>query len=224
VDQRSESSRHAGVAVVVLLAAGAALLIGALLVRHPSPPGAAARGTRPPSPSAATRTQDAGPATSVADRIRGPALPRSAPTSLRVPRLGLDRPLVRLGVDPAGALEPPQHPEDVGWFTGSVTPGETGPAVLAGHVTWNGVPAVFFRLGAMRVGDRLEVDRADGRTATFEVVEVRRYAKSRFPTQRVYGAVDHAALRLITCGGRYDARRHRYADNVVVFADLVRGR
>ena len=40
-----------------------------------------------------------------------------------------------------------------------------------------------------------------------------------------YGAIDHAGLRLITCGGTYDAARHRYLDNVVVFARLeaVRG-
>ena len=44
--------------------------------------------------------------------------------------------------------------------------------------------------------------------------------KSQFPTHAVYGAIDHAGLRLITCGGTYDAASHRYLDNVVVFARL----
>jgi hypothetical protein len=54
---------------------------------------------------------------------------------------------------------------------------------------------------------------------------VARFSKSRFPSRAVYGAIDHAGLRLITCGGTYDAARHRYLDNVVVFAKLeaVRG-
>jgi hypothetical protein len=160
----------------------------------------------------------------VGDRLEGPSLRHSLPSTLRVRRLGLDQPLVRLGVDGAGALEPPGRPEDVGWFTGSVTPGETGPSVIAGHVTWNGVPAAFFRLGAMHRGDGVEVGRADGSTAVFAVTSVRRYPKTHFPTARVYGPTDHAALRLITCGGRYDADRHRYDDNVVVFARLVGAR
>ena len=92
--------------------------------------------------------------------------------------------------------------------------------MIAGHVTWNGTPAVFYRLGTMREGDAVLVNRKDGRTAVFTVTRVARFSKSRFPTKAVYGEVDHAALRLITCGGTYDQSRHRYLDNVVVFARL----
>ena len=85
--------------------------------------------------------------------------------------------------------------------------------------------AVFHRLGTMRRGDQVTVTRKDGKTAVFTVSRVARFSKSRFPSRAVYGAIDHAGLRLITCGGTYDAARHRYLDNVVVFARLetVRG-
>ena len=49
---------------------------------------------------------------------------------------------------------------------------------------------------------------------------VRRFRKSQFPTRLVYGNTDHAALRLITCGGPFDSAGH-YRDNVVVLASLV---
>ena len=41
----------------------------------------------------------------------------------------------------------------------------------------------------------------------------------------MYGPIDHAGLGLITYGGTYDAARHKYLDNVVIFAKLeaVRG-
>ena len=94
-----------------------------------------------------------------------------------------------------------------------------GPAVIAGHVTWNG-PAVFYRLGTMRRGDQVSVTRKDGKTAVFTVTRVTQFSKSRFPTRAVYGPIDHAGLRLITCGGTYDKARSRYLDNVVVFAKL----
>jgi len=85
--------------------------------------------------------------------------------------------------------------------------------------------AVFHRLGTMRRGDQVTVTRKDGKAAVFTVTRVARFSKSRFPTRAVYGQIDHAGLRLITCGGTYDFARHRYLDNVVVFARLeaVRG-
>jgi hypothetical protein len=54
---------------------------------------------------------------------------------------------------------------------------------------------------------------------------VDQFPRSRFPSDAVYGAIDHAGLRLITCGGSYDAASNSYRDNVIVFArlDAVRG-
>ena len=147
-----------------------------------------------------------------------------------VDRLGIDagegfikQDVLRLGSD--GAMEVPQNPARAGWFSGGPTPGALGPAVIAGHVTWNGAPAVFYRLSTLRPGDQVTVTRKDGRTAVFNVTGVARFSKSQFPSRAVYGPIDHAGLRLVTCGGTYDAARPRYLDNVVVFAKLeaVRG-
>jgi sortase (surface protein transpeptidase) len=137
-----------------------------------------------------------------------------------IPKLGVRSRLVDLGLERNGAMEVPKDPADAGWFSGGPTPGALGPAVIAGHVTWDGAPAVFHRLGTMRRGDRVTVTREDGRAAIFTVTRVDQFSKSRFPSRRVYGAIDHAGLRLITCGGTYDAARRRYLDNVIVFAKL----
>ena len=152
-------------------------------------------------------------------------LPESDPVVVSIPRIGLRPRLVELGLDQGGAMEVPQDPARAGWFSHGAAPGALGPAVIAGHVTWDGVPAVFSRLGTMRAGDRVSVTRKDGKTAVFVVSKVARFSKSRFPSRAVYGPIDHAGLRLITCGGSYDASRHRYLDNVIVFAKLqaVRG-
>ena len=64
-------------------------------------------------------------------------------------------------------------------------------------------------------------DRDNGVVAVFEVTRVERYPKSSFPTDVVFGAIDHAGLRLITCGGDYEHAAHRYSDNVVAFARLT---
>jgi sortase (surface protein transpeptidase) len=127
-----------------------------------------------------------------------------------------------LGVDGNGAMEVPQDPAEAGWYALGPPPGALGPAVIAGHVTWNQTPAVFFRLGTLRPGDRVEVARKDGVTAVFTVTRVATFPKTRFPTRSVFGSTDHAGLRLITCGGAYDSANHRYLRNVVVYARLLR--
>ena len=118
-------------------------------------------------------------------------------------------------------MQVPLDPATAGWYRLGPTPGELGPAVIAGHVTWNQAAGVFFRLSELRGGDSVEVARDDDRVAVFEVTHVARYEKSKFPTRAVFGGVDHAGLRLITCGGEFDSSSHRYRDNVVAFAKLV---
>jgi len=154
----------------------------------------------------------------VRDKITGLVLPESDPVALSIPRIGVQSTLVGLGLDMDGAMEVPQDPDQPGWFSRGATPGALGPAVIAGHVTWDGAPVIFHRLGTLRRGDQVTVTREDGKTAIFTVSRVARFSKSRFPSRDVYGAIDHAGLRLITCGGTYDAARRRYLDNIVVFA------
>jgi sortase (surface protein transpeptidase) len=138
-----------------------------------------------------------------------------------IPRIRVASPLVRLGVDSTGAMEVPADPARPGWYDLGPTPGALGPAVIAGHVTWNRSPAVFYELAKLRPGDRVVVDRADGLKAVFAVRRVTRFQKRHFQTREVFGPLNRAGLRLITCGGTYDGAAHRYLANVVVFATLV---
>jgi sortase (surface protein transpeptidase) len=179
----------------------------------PSTPSTSPAASKPIPERASRADQD------VRDQITGLVLPESDPVAVAIPRIGVRSRLVKLGLDPDGAMELPDPPV-AGWFSRGATPGALGPAVISGHVTWDGAPAVFYRVGTMRPGDRVTVTRKDGRTAVFTVSRVARFSKSQFPSGAVYGPIDHAGLRLITCGGTYDAARHKYLDNVVVFAKL----
>src|SRR4051794_6634361 len=190
-----------GSAVVGLLLIFAAL--GRPSVSQPAPaasvePRGSATGSRP-TPEAtpgraephAGRTRTQAGQRVIRDRISGPRLPESDPLTVAIPRIDVRSPLVRLGLGAGGELEVPQNPARAGWFTEGAAPGALGPAVIAGHVTWNGVPAVFYRLGRLQPGDQVTVDRSDGRTAVFTVNRVDQFPKSRFPTKAVYGPIDH---------------------------------
>ena len=76
--------------------------------------------------------------------------------------------------------------------------------------------------GALRPGASVDVTRADGSTAHFTVDRVERYPKNAFPSVEVYGDTTHRSeLRLITCGGSFDAASGHYRDNIFAYAHLL---
>ena len=94
--------------------------------------------------------------------------------------------------------------------------------MILGHVdSAEHGPGVFFDLGALQAGDEVAVTREDGTVAVFAVDRVEVHPKDEFPTIDVYGNTDDAQLRLITCGGDFDASARSYEDNVIVFATLT---
>ncbi|WP_443060383.1 class F sortase [Streptomyces sp. NBC_00459] len=209
--------RFTNLAIAVVTVA--ALCSGAWLVRSGGETHA------PPQPSAAqARTQPTHPE-SVRPESASPALPPSQPLRIRIPAIGVNAPLTGLGLTPTGSLDvPPAEREDLaGWYEAGTTPGESGTAIVAGHVDNADGPSVFYRLGALEKGVAIEVERLDGSTARFTVDAVEVYDTKDFPDEKVYGAAKRAELRVITCGGRY-SRSTGYQGNVVVFAHLTGSR
>jgi sortase (surface protein transpeptidase) len=147
---------------------------------------------------------------------------RSArPVLLVIPAIGISARIIRLGTTAAGTLRVPASTTVAGWYRSSPPPGAIGSSVIAGHVDSRSGPGVFFRLDALRPGDRIYVRRADGTLAVFAVQSRHRYAKDRFPARTIYGPTAGAQLRLITCGGAFDPALRSYLANVVVYAALV---
>ena len=206
---RSLRARVAGIAGVLLIVAGTAAVGVAVAAQVHAPQ---------PSRSAAGVTGSS---------ARGPSLPRSLPVSVHIPAIGVDSKLLHLGLNSDGTIQVPSLQTSSGeaaWYKYSATPGQIGSSVIEGHVDSFQGPAVFFRLGALRPGDTIDVTLADGITAIFRVTGVREYAKSRFPAKAIYGATDFAALRLITCGGAFDYATGHYLSSTVVFASLTSSR
>ncbi|MCL8013507.1 class F sortase [Streptomyces sp. AS02] len=172
-----------------------------------------------------TRGSHTEPRSPNATRPAAPALPPSPPDRIRIPAIRVDAPLMGLGLTKTGSLDvPPAERKNLaGWYEAGTTPGETGTAIVAGHVDNADGPAVFYRLGALKKGSLIEVDRRDGGTALFSVDAVEVYDAKGFPDEKVYGAAPRPELRVITCGGGY-SRTTGYQGNVVVFAHLTGSR
>lgn len=179
------------------------------------------------TPTAAPATAN-GPSAG-AQALPGPQpIPSAAvvtPVRLVAATIGVDESaLVPLDRDPGtGELDAPVDFHRAGYYRDGPAPGDPGPAVVAAHVDDRAGPAVFLRLRELAVGDPVEVTRSDGTVVEFRVDAVEQYPKDAFPTQAVYGPQPGPSLRLITCGGTFDAAARSYRDNVVVYASTVVG-
>lgn len=190
----------------VLLAAS--LLVGCSAAASPTDPAAApalaspsVKTPRPAAPSAAA-----------------PRAVSSPPVRVQISRIGVDAPLIDLGLAADGTMEVPEDFDEVGWFTGGGRPGGPGPVVIAGHVDSPTGPAVFIRLRELAPGDTVDVADSVGVVHQYVVTAVADYPKAAFPTSAVFGATAADELRLITCGGVFDASAGSYEDNRVVYA------
>jgi hypothetical protein len=122
---------------------------------------------------------------------------------------------------PDGTVQKPTRWERAGWYAPGTRPGDPGSAVILGHVDSKRGPAVFFRLRELRRGDMVTIGRADGSSVRFVVQRTQQHLKDRFPTDDVYYPTLAPALRLVTCGGEFDATIGRYRSNLIVFATMA---
>jgi hypothetical protein len=152
-----------------------------------------------------------------------PPIPASVPVRIEIAQLGVSAPVTRLGLNKDGTVQVPplQDHNLAGWYTGSVTPGQSGSSVILGHVDSYDGASVFYAIKNLKPGDLVKVVRADGSTAVFAVDGVQKVAKVAFPSDAVYGNTAYPSLRLITCGGPFDAATGEYQDNIVVYAHLA---
>ncbi|MFC5668008.1 class F sortase [Kitasatospora misakiensis] len=192
------------------LAVGAALVLGAWLLRD------GGHLALPPAPGAGQALSGFAPVSVV------PPLGPSRPTRIRIPAVRLDAPVTGLGLDRDGHLQtPPEENRNLaGWYRDGATPGQRGTAIIAGHVDNGSGPAVFYDLGALHRGDRIEILREDGRTAVYQLYAIEVHDRKDFPDDRVYRQAADAQLRVITCGGAYSEERG-YDGNVVAYGFLA---
>lgn len=214
-----------GAFAVLLVALGIILLsVGLRAQQHAPQPPASAAGTYAANAPASNTPSTSSGSVVAGDTSKGLILPRSIPIELSIPAIGVRSSLLKLGINSDHTVQVPPL-DDVwkaGWYRYSPSPGQLGPAILLGHIdSAQSGPGVFFKLGALRKGNTVSVRRADNIVAVFRVDAVAEYPKNRFPTLKVYGNTDNAALRLITCGGKFDFSARSYEDNIVAYASLV---
>src|SRR5690606_28512261 len=89
--------------------------------------------------------------------------------------LQIDARVKRMIAQSDGELTAPRNINDAGWYDGSVMPGEAGTSLLVGHVFGNTKPGVFNRIGNLREGETIQIERGDGKILDFTVASIERF-------------------------------------------------
>jgi hypothetical protein len=199
-----------------------ALAVVLMLAGCGSTPGAAP--SVPTSSAVPARSATAAP-TPVADVPVTAATPTPArhsvpPVRVAAPAIGVDMPVVSVGVETGGFMELPPDPAVAGWYRFGADPSSPdGNVVISAHVDAPDKPiGPFSRLRELPVGQAIEVTDAAGAVHRYDVQRVTYYPKSALPVADLFARTGTDALVLITCGGAFDAATGRYADNVVAIA------
>lgn len=206
--------------VSVVLALVGAVLLGSWVLRPETVEYAVARppaATAPATTAAEPVPDGGGPV------VRSAALPAPAvvvaPERLTMDGLGVDAPVVEVGVDEDGLVDVPDDGSLVGWYRWSAAPGGPGTTVLVGHVdTAADGPGALFDLARTEAGQRLQMRSTDGSVRAYAVVSLQSYPKTALPAAELFRRDGDPALVVVTCGGPFDRATRTYAENVVVTA------
>jgi LPXTG-site transpeptidase (sortase) family protein len=139
---------------------------------------------------------------------------------LRIPMLGVDAPISELGFDADGQLEVPNEAGSVGWYSISARPGESGNALLGGHLNWRGQRGVFDRLDELNDGDLIYLVQS-GEEMVFQVSVSRSVGADASLREVLRAPAGVSTLTLFTCGGTFDRAAGEYDQRLVVNAVRV---
>lgn len=148
----------------------------------------------------------------------------TANAHLIISKIGVNAPIepVHVGTDRTLGVPTRNQWEDVGWYQGGPIPGQRGSAVIDGHLDRPGaLPAVFWRLHELGVGDMVTVADARGHILHFQVTKIESYPPNNAPTAQIFGNLSGTFLNLITCAGQWIPQQHQTSLRLVVYTTLV---
>jgi len=144
------------------------------------------------------------------------------PTPVRqvIPSINLDAKVEARGLDNKRNLDTARDFQHVAWYDLGPAPGQAGNALMNGHVNWWTGNAVFTYLARVRVGDRVEVIRADGTTVTFRIT-AKRVVGANARVASLFAPSTVATLTLITCTGAWNPLTQSDTQRLLVSATVA---
>jgi sortase (surface protein transpeptidase) len=153
--------------------------------------------------------------------------PVSPPVRMVIEKLGVDAPVVAMGVDDQGIPRVPLNGQDVVWYNFSSPPGAGSNAVFAGHINWEGAPGSFSSISQLGARDKVRLISEDGHEYTYEVTANFAVDPAADDSLRVMAPTRTDIITLITCGGTWvpdpsERFGGSYSNRTIVQAQLAK--
>lgn len=146
---------------------------------------------------------------------------RGLPKVLKIEKLNLNAFVESVGINEDGEMATPGAEANAVWWNKGAGMGETGSAVIAGHLDKStGGPGIFYKLSSLSKGDLIEVEDIYGNKYEYKVTEIKAYENNEIPYDLVFSRNDKKYLNLITCYGDFDREAGNYKKRLVVFSEL----
>jgi len=173
---------------------------------------------------------DNGLSTATATPLPTPPPNTSPMARMIIEKIGVDAPVIALGLDENSVPQVPDGPYDVGWYDWSSAPGWGSNAVFSGHVDWtiNGQPVigVFYYLHDLGLDDVIKVVLEDGTEYSYKVTGNRAIEDSDPAALKMMGPTPDDVITIITCGGTWvpdwsNPLGGNYSHRQIVRAELI---
>lgn len=158
-------------------------------------------------------------------QIREHIVAADKPRYLTINSLGIyTAPIVEVGLGAGGEIGTPNRAWYVGWYTGSVLPGEQGVTMLDAHGGDLG-NGVFKYLPRITIGTDISVEMGDGRKYIYTVVDkvtktIGDDANNYMSTALSSPQTGVPSMTLITCTGEWSDKQQTYLERLFVRAIL----
>lgn len=143
------------------------------------------------------------------------------PAFIRIPSIGVETAVEKVGTLENGQMDVPKDVENAGWYEPGTKPGGQGSSVIAGHVDSKTGPAIFYKLNKVKKGDLIEIEDQDGNTLTFSVYDTKSFPRLEAPVNEIFGFTYRKTLNLITCTGEFNHDKGTHEERLVVYTELV---
>ncbi len=152
-------------------------------------------------------------------------VPASHPRYISIPSLNVVNARVQsVGLTENNLLDTPKNISDAAWYRKSATPGQGyGAVVIDGHNGGISRDGVFANLDKLQRGDKVTIERGDGKKITYTVLENKTESLESANTtgmKRLMTPYDTSkeGLGLITCAGKWIPRDKIFDQRIIIRA------
>jgi LPXTG-site transpeptidase (sortase) family protein len=128
-----------------------------------------------------------------------------------------------VGITNDGNIDAPKNVNDAGWYDGSAKPGQDGAVFIDGHTSFSSsFKAVFNDLPKLKEGDKIIIERGDGKKFTYTVAKNENVARTDVDMKKALSSYGDSkqSLTLMTCTGKYDYQARTADSRGIIYATL----